>query len=293
MDLKHILNYRLIELESFHVTVAGVLMMALILVITRIALSVLRRMLFRNLDNSDWDRSRRESMYLLIKYVAWTLTIALALQAVGIKITLLLAGSAALLVGLGLGVQQIFNDIVSGVFLLFEGTIRLDDIIEVDGMVCQVKEISLRTSRVETRDDVILIVPNHKFINDNVINWSRQPARHARFQVKVGVSYEADPERVREVLLECMARQEDIVREEPNAPVIRFNDFGDSALEFEMLFWSQRIFRVERLKSDLRFDVFASLKRAGITIPYPQRDLHIKELPGELRGRFAEPPSAT
>lgn len=288
MDLKGILDYRLIDLEHFHMTVAGVLLMVLILVVTRVALSVLRRMLLRNLDDSDWDRSRRESMYLLIRYVAWTLAIVLAVQALGLKITLLLAGSAALLVGLGLGIQQIFNDIVSGVFLLFEGTIRLNDVIEVDGMVCQVKEIRLRTSRVETRDDVILIVPNHKFINDNVINWSRQPARHARFQVKVGVSYEADPERVREVLLECMARQEDIIREEPNAPLVRFNDFGDSALEFEMLFWSQRIFRVERLKSDLRFDVFASLKRAGIAIPYPQRDLHIKELPGRLLDRLTD-----
>ena len=290
MDLKQVLNYRLIELENFHMTVAGVLLMALILAATRVALLVLRRMLFRNVDNSDWDRSRRESMYLLIKYVAWTLAVAMAVQALGVRITLLLAGSAALLVGLGLGVQQIFNDIVSGVFLLFEGTIRLNDIIEVDGMVCQVKEISLRTSRVETRDDVILIVPNHKFINDNVINWSRQPARHARFQVSVGVSYEADPEQVREVLLQCMARQDDIVQEEPNTPLVRFTGFGDSSLEFDLLFWSQRIFRVEKLKSDLRFDVFASLKRAGIVIPYPQRDIHIKELPGAWRGRLPDPP---
>lgn len=288
MDLNHIINYRLIKLDAFQVTVAGVLMMALILVSTRVALSLFRRMLFRNMDNTDWDRSRRESMYLLVKYVAWTIAISMAVQAVGVKITLLLAGSAALLVGLGLGVQRIFSDIVSGIFLLFEGTVRLDDIIEVDGLVCRVKGISLRTSRVETRDGVVLIVPNHKFIDDNVINWSRQPARHARFRVKVGVSYESDPEAVREVLLQCMARQEDIVREEPNAPLVRFNDFGESALEFEMLFWSQRMFRVERLKSDLRFDVFASLKRAGITIPYPQRDLHIKELPGELRGRAAD-----
>ena len=290
MDLKQVLNYRLIELENFHMTVAGVLLMALILAATRVSLLVLRRMLFRNVDNSDWDRSRRESMYLLIKYVAWTLAVAMAVQALGVRITLLLAGSAALLVGLGLGVQQIFNDIVSGVFLLFEGTIRLNDIIEVDGMVCQVKEISLRTSRVETRDDVILIVPNHKFINDNVINWSRQPARHARFQVSVGVSYEADPEQVREVLLQCMARQDDIVQEEPNTPLVRFTGFGDSSLEFDLLFWSQRIFRVEKLKSDLRFDVFASLKRAGIVIPYPQRDIHVKELPGAWRGRLPDPP---
>lgn len=288
MDLTDILNYRLIDLENFHMTVAGVLLMVLILTVTRVALSVFRRMLFRNADSSDWDRSRRESMFMLVRYVAWTLAVAMAVQALGVKITLLLAGSAALLVGLGLGIQQIFNDIVSGVFLLFEGTIRLNDIIEVDGMVCQVKEISLRTSRVETRDDVILIVPNHKFINDNVINWSRQPARHARFQVSVGVSYEADPEQVREVLLQCMARQDDIVQEEPNKPLVRFTGFGDSSLDFDLLFWSQRIFRVEKLRSDLRFDVFASLKRAGIVIPYPQRDIHVKELPGAWRGRLPD-----
>ncbi|MCA9784685.1 MAG: mechanosensitive ion channel [Calditrichaeota bacterium] len=289
MSLETLLSYRILQVDSLQITGYKVVLVILIVLLGRVTLFLIKKALLRRTEDSVWDRARRMSIYLLCRYIIWVVVILLVLQTLGIQLTLLLAGSAALLVGLGLGIQQIFNDIVSGIFLLVEGTIKLDDVLEVDGLVCKVKEISLRTSKVETRDDIILIIPNHKFINDNVINWSRQPSMHARFHVAVGVSYNSDPERVRQVLVDSMLAQSDILVEDPWQPTVRFTGFGDSALEFEMLFWSTQTFRIENIKSELRFDVFRRLKEAGIEIPFPQRDLHIKSMPSAEHGSSRAP----
>ncbi|MCB0786228.1 MAG: mechanosensitive ion channel, partial [Flavobacteriales bacterium] len=133
------------------------------------------------------DAGRRKAIYNLVKYVVWVLAIMAMLDSVGVKITFLLAGATALLVGLGFGIQQIFNDIVSGVVIQIEGTISVGDVIEVEGLVGRVLEIHLRTSLIRTRDDIMIIVPNSRFVNDKVINWSTME-RNTRFHVTVGVA---------------------------------------------------------------------------------------------------------
>ncbi|KPM49536.1 mechanosensitive ion channel family protein [Jiulongibacter sediminis] len=273
--IKEILSFKLLEFEKFSLEVLDLLLVVIILITTRILLFSIKSILNRLVTRKALDERNKESFWLLIKYFIWVIAIVLSLEAVGFEITLLLAGSAALLVGLGLGLQQIFSDIVSGVFLLVEGTVKIGDIMEVDGIVGRVTEINLRTSEILTRDGIVIIVPNHKFITENVVNWSHN-AFLTRFDIKVGVAYGSDPEQVKRILTECAEEHPD-VNTTAHAPIVRLTNFGDSSLDFQLLFWSSNGFLIENTKSELRFMVVKKFRDENVEIPFPQRDLHVKD----------------
>lgn len=276
MSFKEALHYKLIDLEHFQIDAFNLFLVFFILLSTWIGVRIIKRVFTGHKRNRRFSKGQGHSIYLICKYLFWVIAVMVCLQVLGVQITILLAGSAALLVGLGLGIQQIFNDLVSGVFLLFEGSVRVNDILEVDEMVCRVKEIRLRTSLVETRDSIIKIVPNHKFISDTVTNWSRQTTKNARFKVVMGVSYKSDPKHVREVLTNVMNKHPQILQKEPFEPFVRFIDYNDSSIDLELVFWSERMFQVDTIISDLRYTAFDRFREEGIEIPFPQRDLHIK-----------------
>lgn len=280
--MKEVLEYKLIELDGYSLSLANLIAFVAVLVVARVLLWLLRRILFRSKSKLPIDFARKNSLYLIIKYFVWVVAIVIALQAGGVNITILLAGSAALFVGLGFGLQQLFNDMVSGIILLFDGTIQVGDIIEVDGIVAEIEEINLRTSNVRSQDDIVMVIPNHKFVSENVINWSKQ-RKHTRFRVQVGVSYDSDVNLVREVLERCMEQDQTILRE-PHKPFVRFVNFGESSLDFECVFWSYNNFAYQNTNSELRFRIFNAFREHGITIPFPQRDLHIKSGGEKLRG---------
>jgi small-conductance mechanosensitive channel len=194
------------------------------------------------------------SVYLLVKYFVWTMAVAVMLEMVGIHVSVILAGSAALLVGLGLGIQQIFRDIVSGVFLLFEGTIEIGDIIELEGKVGRVEEINLRTSKLATRDGHTMIVPNHKFITENVHNWTHQNAGATAFSVQIMVPIKTDDRVVRKALTQIASENTSIVHQVPaHEPQIRLADFQEKGTVYEIRFWTNQKFEVDNIKSDLRW----------------------------------------
>lgn len=216
----------------------------------------------------------QEFAYLQVtRYLLIILALALVLFTFHIKITGLLVGSTALLLGLGLGLQQVFNDFVSGFFLLMENSVRVNDIIEVSNFVCKVKEIGVRTSKVMTRDGIIVVIPNSKIISDSVINWSMNGTT-TRFNLSVGVAYGSDTQKVKKILLDCASRHQEVSKSPK--PVCRFTNFGDSALMFELLFWSRSRFRIEDVKSDLRFMIDGEFRKNDIRIPFPQHDIHIR-----------------
>ena len=197
------------------------------------------------------------------------------LESLGVEISILLASIAALLVGVGLGIQQLFNDLASGIILLIERKLRIDDVIQLeDGEVGKVTNIGLRTSEIKTRDDIIMIIPNSKFVNDKIINWSHID-QNTRFHVNVGVAYGSDVNIVTECLLKC-AHEHSEVSKSPE-PFVRFEDFGDSSLDFQLFFWVEKSFIVERIKSDIRYLIYKAFDDHKIQIPFPQRDLHIIE----------------
>jgi small-conductance mechanosensitive channel len=126
---------------------------------------------------------------------------------------------------------------------------------------------------LKTRDDVILVVPNSKFVNDTIINWS-QMDYNTRFSVKVGVAYESDTKLVTSILLECASKIKSISAQPK--PFVRFNDFGDSSLDFQVFFWVREPFLVEHAKSELRYAIDDEFRKHGVQIPFPQRDVYIK-----------------
>jgi small-conductance mechanosensitive channel len=277
MTLKEFLNYILVQTKEFDITVYEVLTVLLILLVTYIFIRILQKIIRRRESIKLVDPGRSHAILQIVKYILWIAAIIISLQTLGIKLTLLLAGSAAILVGLGLGLQQIFQDIMSGITILFEGTLKVGDIVEIqDDIVGRVIEIGLRTSKIETRDNIIMVVPNSKFVTDIVINWSHMEKR-TRFHVNVGVAYGSDVEKVTRILLQCADKHEKI--SQTTKPFVRFKDFGDSSLDFQLYFWTTETFQVENIKSEIRYEINALFKEQGVQIPFPQRDVHIKSQP--------------
>jgi len=178
-------------------------------------------------------------------------------------VTIFIAGSAALLVGLGLGVKQIFNDIVSGIILLIEGGLSVGDVIEADGTSGIVKEIGIRTSKVLTNEATIVIVPNSKFVSEKVTNWGH--VRPTRFFIEVGVAYNSDVELVKKVLMDAAVKYYGDIETEPEV-FIRLENFGETMIAFRLYFFSKRIAKIENIKSEMRWYVLTTLHKHSIII---------------------------
>ena len=171
-----------------------------------------------------------------------------------------------------MGIQTIFADIVSGFILLLERPLKTNDIIDVDGIVGKVENICIRTTTLYTRDDTIIRVPNSKFTSEKIINWS-DIKTNTRFKVSVGVEYGSDIELVIKCLKEC-AVAHDKTDKYPE-PFVRFEEFGESSLNFSLFFWSSENMRIETIKSDIRIFIDKKFREKSITIPFPQRDIHM------------------
>jgi small-conductance mechanosensitive channel len=221
------------------------------------------------------EEGRRYAFNQLIKYSFYILGFLFAVQTAGFKLSVLWAAGAALLVGIGLGLQQTFNDFASGIILLMEGSVQKGDWIEVGNTVGEVKRIGLRTSLITTRRNISIIVPNSKITIDNVINLSHDNDK-VRHSVTVGVAYGSDLQLVKKVLLECASRHSKV---SPGA-FVRVIEFNNSSIDFELLFWSDEYMQIEDVRSDLRFMIDNGFRKYHITIPFPQQDLYIKTIPG-------------
>lgn len=267
-------DLNLIEIGNFKLSTFQLLEILFLVIGTVIVLKILAKFIKKR-SKTEQELGRKYNAFLILRYIVWVVVITLCLEALGVKVTLLIAGSAALLVGLGMGLQHIFNDLVSGILMLIEGTIQVGNILEVDGMVVRVKEIHLRTSKVVTRDGVTIITPNHNFVSENVINWSHDQGQ-TRFSICIGVAYGSDVKLVTKLLVEAMNEHKDVSTDESHQPMVLFTDFGDSALLFEALFYSENIFRVKKIQSDIRYAINQKFSDNQIQIPFPQRDLHLK-----------------
>lgn len=187
--------------------------------------------------------------------------------------------AGALGVGLGFGLQNVASNFISGLIILFERPIKVGDRVEVGQVLGDVRRIGARATTIVTNDNIAIIVPNSDFITERVTNWSFG-SRHVRIGISVGVSYTSDPVLVRRLLLEAAGRQPGVL-DEPKADVM-FSGFGESSLDFELRVWTLEFIQAPTvLRSQLNFVIWEAFKAAGIEIPFPQRDLHIRS--GTLR----------
>jgi small-conductance mechanosensitive channel len=208
----------------------------------------------------------------LLKYVVYVIGFIIALQYLGIDMTLILGGAAALLVGIGLGLQQTFNDFFSGLVLLFERSVAVGDMLELESQRGVVKKIGLRSSIIQTRDNVSVIVPNSKLVNDNVTNWTHVDDT-VRFKLDIGVAYGSDMDLIKKLLIKIAADNPYVINYPP--PFVRFNAFGDSALDISLYIFSKNYMIIEDVKSDLLFDINRVFNENDIQIPFPQRDIRM------------------
>ena len=256
--------------NSIHITVGLLLTLALVFLVTSLVLKGMRNFFTRKME--DEDRLKFFSVFKYVRYLTYVVVILLTMSAAGIDITLLITASAALFVGLGLALQELIQDVIAGILILVDKSLRVGDIVELDGKVGKVFEIKLRSTRALTRDDKVLIIPNHKFISDVIFNYT-QNHRMTRESVKVGVAYGSDVELVSKLLLLAVQDQRGVLKN-PKSFVL-FEDFGDSALIFSVHFFISDVFSDPRIKSAIRYKIDALFREHGVTIPFPQRDVHL------------------
>ncbi|WP_299796386.1 mechanosensitive ion channel domain-containing protein [uncultured Maribacter sp.] len=256
--------------KSINITIGLLLLLTVAFLLTSTVLQAIRRFFTRKMEADD--KLKFISIFKFIKYLVYVIVILFTMSAAGINITILITASAALFVGLGLALQEIFQDIIGGIFIIVDKSLRVGDIIEIDNKVGKVFEIKLRTTRAITRDDKVIIIPNHKFISDIVYNYT-QNHKTTRELVRIGVAYGSDVELVTQILLDVVKSQRTILKSPK--PFVIFEDFGDSALIFAVNFYITDSFTDPRVKSEVRYKIDAEFKKHKISIPFPQRDIHL------------------
>jgi len=219
------------------------------------------------------ERNVQDTISFLTKYGLIFLGILIILQLWGIDISSLAIIASVLGVGIGFGLQNIANNFISGIILVFERPIQLGDFIQVGNLVGIVEKIGLRSTYITTLDKVSLIVPNSRFLENEVLNWSHgNPI--SRIKIPIGVAYGCNIKLVRKAILEVAKSHPEVLLHP--SPQLWFQEFGDSSLNFNLLIWTRDPRKQYQLKSELNYRIEASLRRYKIEIPFPQRDLHIK-----------------
>lgn len=234
----------------------------------------LKLLITRSLEKANFEKGLGSSIGLIARFILLFIGSLIIVQSAGIDLSSLSLLAGALGVGIGFGLQNITDNFISGIIIIFEKPIKVGDRIEVGNVAGDVMNISVRATTILTNDNISIIVPNSEFISQRVINWSHND-RNIRFRIPVGVSYNEDPEKVRNILLEA-AKENDQILDEP-APMVLFDEFADSSLNFMLAVWTNTYTdRPLILKSELYFSIFEKFKKEGIEIPFPQRDIHIK-----------------
>lgn len=254
-------------------------MVEFIIVITFVVLlsRLVRRLLRRTvLARTKLDLGLQYAIARIVSYVVLVLGLIIGLETLGVNLNSLTVLAGALGVGIGFGLQNIVGNFVSGLIILGERPIQIGDRVQLDAStVGKVVRIGARATHVLTNDNIMIIVPNSEFVSSRVVNWTHNDPR-VRFRINVGVSYGSDPHLVEKLLLEVATADPSVLKDPP--PTVVFKEFGDSALLFELRAWSvDMTHRPGTLESQLNFAIWDKFKQHGIEIPFPQRDVHLKD----------------
>lgn len=274
MDLNAFLEIELFSFKEHSLTIMQLFTVMIIFIITKLISITLKFLVMVYRKISKTKETHGKPIYEIVMYFVWITSIAYMLEAIGIEFSLILAGSAALLVGVGLGLQQTFNDVLSGLILLFERSVRENDILEIDGDIVKIQKIGFRTSTGLNRNKILVILPNSIITSNKVINWNNQ-SENTRFNIDVNVAYGSDVEKVINILEECASELPEIRADQ--IVEARLLDFASSSLIFQLFFYSDNIFQIERTKSDLRRIITRKFVSERITIPLPQLDVNLKQ----------------
>ncbi|MBK7129931.1 MAG: mechanosensitive ion channel [Crocinitomicaceae bacterium] len=278
LDIQDILQFEFFRFDTFHIAVYHFFVIVIVVVFARLALSAIKVWLLRAANKKQGLDHGTQYVYVKIsQYIVFSIASLIILRSLGMNLTLFLGATAFLLVGVGLGLQHIFSMYFSGLFLLLERSVKVGDIVEIPNLVndnvvvAKIIEINLRTSKIETRDGMILIVPNNKLTHETVNNWT-YGSHLTRFTIPVTVAYGSDLELVKEILIRC-AQAHPHVTDQKEIKV-RCLNFGDHGIELDVVFWAEQNFYIEIHKSDIRFAIEREFRKYQIVIPYKQLVIH-------------------
>jgi small-conductance mechanosensitive channel len=282
-----ILKMGRMELTLWTLIYLAVLVFLLFYLSGKLKTLVAERLLVRR----SFDIGVRQAIASILRYAVIAVGFVIILQTAGIDLTTLNVLAGAVGIGVGFGLQNIVSNFISGLIILFERPIKVGDRIEVGNVEGDVIMIKGRSTTVVTNDNIAIIVPNSSFISQNVVNWSHT-GRTVRFKIPVSVSYNSDVRLVERLLLEVAAENPDVI--DKPAPGVRFVEFGDSGLLFELRAWSTTlVHRKGVLISSLNFGIIDKFREHGIEIPFPQRDIHIRSGSLEMKSAGQSPVNET
>ncbi len=282
-SIRSILDYSILKAGTTQITLWTVAQFVILLVLLFFLARKIRDVLVKRvLPRSKLDVGAQQAVGAVTRYLVIFIGLLVILQTVGIDLTTLNVIAGAIGIGVGFGLQNIASNFISGLIILFERPIKIGDRIEVGDIEGDVIEIGARSTTVLTNDNITIIVPNSKFITENVVNWKHRDSK-VRFKIPIGVAYGSDARLVEKILLKVAEENPDVMGAPP--PVVRFLEFGESSLIFELRAWSSTLLhRKGVLISALNFAIYDTFKEYGIEIPFPQRDLHIRSGALELKG---------
>jgi small-conductance mechanosensitive channel len=274
-NARHILTYQFVRIGTLSINLLFLIKAAIFVALLILLSRLLQKFIVgRLLSHIHIAEAQRFALGRFITYAFFLIGVFVGVQSLGVNLKSLVIFGGAVGVGVGLGLQNVVSNFVAGLILLIEQPIRIGDRIEIKDTMGDVIRIAARSTWVRTNDNVLIVVPNSDFINSAVINWTAND-RTVRIQLPVGVSYSSDPEQVRAMLLKVAAENKNVLPE-PKADVI-FTDYGDNSINFSLRVWTDTQTQTPAvLKSDLYFAAFEVFRKAGIELPFPQRDLHIR-----------------
>ena len=232
------------------------------------------KLLHNALKDKDIDPGIRGSLEHFARYSVLTIGLLITLDTIGVNFKSLAAIGAVLMVGIGFGLQNITQNFISGLIILLERPIKQGDLVSVGEISGRVIEIGARSTLLQTRDDISIIVPNSQFISERVINDSFS-GNKIRLHIKVGVAYGSDVDKVSKILVK-VAKDHSSILNDPH-PLVFFEDFGNSSLDFSLRVWTKDLWTYDIILSDIRFAIDREFRKEDVTIPFPQRDVHVIE----------------
>ena len=262
--LKEILNYELLHLGNYSITVSKIAYVLVLAIACWLILWLAKRIIYRY---KKFDDGQKFTIYTIVKYFLIVFYISATLKLLGIDVTVLIAGSAALLVGIGLGLQALFYDFISGIILLAEGTIKVGNVIQIGDKRVEILAIRFRTSVVKTREEKEIIVPNSFLTKNEIINWSNQKNINRHF-VDVHVDSK-DVEKAMQ-LLQQVIKTHSKVLQNPE-PYVRLEEFTNYSVALKVLFWSEEVFAVGRMLGEIRLLILKSFQENNIVMPVPHQ----------------------
>jgi len=256
-----------------------------VLITSHIISQILKRSLLRGLD-----RGVKETVTSITNYTLCVLGMIIVLQSAGINLNSLAVVAGVLGLGIGFGLQNLAGNFISGLAILFEQPIKVGDYVELDKLLGTVEKISIRSTVIRTNDDVFVIVPNSKLIDSNIINWSYQRPR-CRLHLPISIAYGTDPVIVTELLIACARLEPNILSFPP--PKVWLKKFGENGIEFEVLVWIDQPPESEQIKSSLNFLIEGELRHHGVEIPFPHREIRVRNWDNQVMAPIASMPIST